>query len=1322
MDLAKHIKPLNSEIEWPMWKRKIRDLLDYHEGALDVIEGKLKKPDPLLEGANEAEVRAHKEKSDLYRKANSYAKSTITSAVTDAVYQKIMDTETAYEAWEALKKNFEASSRDQLFKLCTDFFAFSWKFTEDVSTHVAKLRSLWNELNNGLKAKDEAALPELILVCKILHILPTNFETFKSSWMLLSKSEDKKFEELHSQLCMFERNFTKGGEKVEQEALVAKSNADNVTRKKFVYKGNCYYCKQPGHWIKRCKKWIADGRPPKNAVKKREEDKTVVTNVTLLSVCSEACTTELDEDNWWIDNGATKHVTNCLDYFVSFEIFKSPHSVKAVGQESLNAIGKGSIRVLSTIGNRSEEIILSDVWYVPKISKNLFSVLAAQDRNENSIFESTPTTCTLKINGQVRLVGSREVNGSLYKVAIKPLVPKQGADVNLVEEKSDLLQLYHERWGHQDKRHVKMKLKRDFNIEVKLNEEICEPCTYGKAHRLPFGTREKSSKPGELISTDVCGAFDESFQKKRYFVLFKDNYTKFRYCYFLAQKSEVSDALKDFLRHTKTLGYSVKEMLSDNGREFDNEEVRSILRANGITQRLTAPYTPEQNGISERDNRTIVEMARTLKYSNPEVIYPEGIWAELVNTAVYILNRTGKSSIDGVSPYELWLGKKPRTKHLRIIGSKCYAHIPSQKRRKMDKKAVKGHLIGYDGDERFRIWIKEDHKVILSRDVKFEEKLGCCIEQVKLPFQDVNNEDEKVQESDEETIKEDTSNKEENESETDTEMDDESHENYEEKQGVWLRDRSSLKKPNFLNEYVMAVENLINVNNVPETFEEALKQENSIDWKRAMDKEIGSLRENQTWELVDLPKDAKAIPCKWVFRLKTNADGSIDKYKARLVVKGFNQREGVDYSQTFSPVAKMTTIRSILSVAANKGMHIAQFDVSTAFLYGELEETIYMVQPRGYEDGTNKVCKLKKSLYGLKQAPRCWNKRFGNFLLGLGFEVSQADPCLYVKNQHGKQLLVVLYVDDGLVAATDQTDLKNFFEKLKAEFKVTTSEATYFLGLQIEQSKNGNIKIHQETYARSILKRFNFSECKAVSTPMLKISDVQQSGKEDNEKQKFPYREAVGALMYLMLGTRPDLAFSVSVLSRTLENPTAEDILRLKRVFRYVAGTINYGITYKSKIKGDSLECYSDADFGGCTKTGRSTSGVVINYAGGIISWLSQRQAMVATSTTEAEIVAAHEAVKEVIWLSRLFNQITKLNHIPMLHIDNAAAVKLAQNPEFHRRTKHIDIKYFSIREKLAERKLEVEQISTECQVADVMTKPLNKIRLQILCNQMGLL
>ena len=415
----------------------------------------------------------------------------------------------------------------------------------------------------------------------------------------------------------------------------------------------------------------------------------------------------------------------------------------------------------------------------------------------------------------------------------------------------------------------------------------------------------------------------------------------------------------------------------------------------------------------------------------------------------------------------------------------------------------------------------------------------------------------------------------------------------------------------------------------------------------------------------------------------------------------------------------------IIQTEAYIKMQLMQFDVSTAFLYGNLEKKIYIKQPEGYDDGSDKVCELKKSLYGLKQAPRCWNKRFGNFLVKLNFKASQADPCLFIRESNNKKLILALYVDDGLIAATDTNDLKTFIEELKSEFKIVSKEASYFLGLEIVQ-ENNYIKISQQGHARKILERFNFTECKPVSTPILKESEIFKTGKvDDNQKHNFPYRQAVGALMYLMLGSRPDLAYSIGFLSRSLENPSLDDVIRVKRVFRYIAGTLDLGIMYhRNKLieENNMLECYSDADFGGCTKSGRSTTGVVIMYAGGAISWLSQRQAMVATSTTEAEIVAANEATKEIIWLTRLFKEVINLNKVPVLQVDNSAAVRLAQNPEFHRRTKHIEIKYFFIRDKVSEGKIGIQHISAEHQIAVIMTKPLPRPRLQYLCNKMGLL
>ncbi|KMQ84360.1 zinc knuckle protein [Lasius niger] len=325
MDLIKHIKPLTGKSDWPTWKRNIRDLLDYYEGVLDFVDGKLVKLESLAEGSTNTQIKTHKECADCYRKANSYAKSIITSAITDEVYQKIMGKETASEAWEALKQQFEATSNDQLVEICTEFL-FSVGSQVTMSTHIAQLRSLWSELNNGLQIKGENALPDLILLCKTLQILPSNFETFKSSWMLLTKDENKTFDELVVQLCMFEINFTKSdkNDKVVLEALVAKVRNKNQYNKTLGYKRKpkkddvCNYCKKSGHRVKDCKQWIADEKTSKNTAKDNAKSNAVA-SVAFMSIYAEACTVEEESSAWWIDNGATRHVTNCSHYFLDFQ-------------------------------------------------------------------------------------------------------------------------------------------------------------------------------------------------------------------------------------------------------------------------------------------------------------------------------------------------------------------------------------------------------------------------------------------------------------------------------------------------------------------------------------------------------------------------------------------------------------------------------------------------------------------------------------------------------------------------------------------------------------------------------------------------------------------------------------------------------------------------------------------------------------------------------------------------------------------------------------------------------------------------------------------
>lgn len=1285
-------------------------------GGENIINGELKLPEPISGSASANEVTEHKNNSDYYNSANIKAMLILTSNMTEEVLTKVMRFSSAREIWLELHRLYEGATEDKTYNLCMQFFTYKISNDDDMADHLSKLKNIWNSLNLEMAKGDNAvSLPDILLICKIIETLPTEYFSFKSSWLLMPKSE-RSIDNLTAQLCAHEKALKGNLESNSYKRDEALSVMNSSRNSKFKGKPNiiCHYCKRSGHVVKNCIKWKKDGRPPKP-----KEEAKANSNMVLFVSSNEAFSSVSDNFNWYIDNGATNHVCNNKKLFKFVKPFESPHTVMTANGDCVSATGYGDVDIKAYFNGKYNTITLSNVWLVPGINKNLFSVLSAQDKNPSSKFVSYTEKCSFEVKGKTVLTGRRSRHGGLYKLNVVNECDNVKS-VNAVSDSRSTLQLYHERLGHQNKRHVKKVIERELNIKVSVDSEICEGCAYGKAHKLKFGTRERATVPGEVIHADVCGPFEKSFSGYRYYVLFKDDFTRYRFIYFIKQKSEVYDKFLLVIKECERVGHKIKSFLSDNGGEFDNSKMKDILDKHGIEQILTIPYCSEMNGYIERDNRTVVEAARAMLHAHGDL--PQALWAEFTNTAVYILNRSGPSAAEDKSPFELWFGKKASLKHLRIIGSECYVHVPKQNRRKMDKKSVKGILVGYDFGG-YRIWNKCNKKIIRSRDVIFMEDPLLPKVSVSLP-----NDEAKRKLNDQDVSKE-GGNTEDDPNEDfvgfpseNSQDNDELYTSNEENEGdhsslkMNLRNRESIRPPERFREEVTFVmtEDL----ETPETYQQAVTSKDSEHWKNAMNEEINALKENGTWILENLPSDKKALQCKWVFKIKRNPDDSVERYKARLVVKGFSQQKGVNYNETFSPVAKIGTIRTLLSVAASENMTLAQFDVSTAFLYGNLSEgeEIFMRQPEGFEDGSDSVCKLRKSLYGLKQAARCWYKRFVDFLERLGFVASQADPCLFIKKEGQNKIFLALYVDDGLVASNNKKDFEDFLNKLKEEFKVRSKPLSFFLGLEISREEDGSVRIDQKAYAKQVLERFGMYDCKPVSTPIISSQPEEYSQLE--KETKFPYRQAVGALMYLMISTRPDLAFAVGVASRSLENPSPEDVIRVKRILRYLKGTISLGIIYKAGEE-KVLQGYSDADHGGDLSTGRSTTGVLCRFAGSPISWLSQRQTSVAISTTEAEVVAASEAARELIWLKRLLDELTDLTKIPVLFVDNEAAIKLAKNPEYHRRTKHIRLRHFFVREVVQEGIVSIQPISSDDQLADMFTKPIHKPKLIKFLNDM---
>ncbi|WVZ11324.1 hypothetical protein V8G54_015854 [Vigna mungo] len=491
-------------------------------------------------------------------------------------------------------------------------------------------------------------------------------------------------------------------------------------------------------------------------------------------------------------------------------------------------------------------------------------------------------------------------------------------------------------------------------------------------------------------------------------------------------------------------------------------------------------------------------------------------------------------------------------------------------------------------------------------------------------------------------------------------------------------------------------------------------------WITAMKEELLMIEKNYTWKLVRRPTNRKVIGVKWVFRTKLNPDGSINKHKARLVVKGYAQIFGVDFSDTFAPVARLDTIRLMLAIVVQKGWKVYQLDVKSAFLNGLLEEEIYVEQPEGFtvKGQEDDVYLLKKALYGLKQAPRAWYNRIDEYLMKLGFKRSLNEATLFIKGDEIHSIFISLYVDDLLVTGSNEELVKKFKEDMKQIFEMTDlGEMAYFLGMEINQ-KNGEVFIYQKKYIKELLKKFKMDECKSVDTPMCQKEKLSKKDEVEPVDQTF-YRSLVGCLMYLTT-TRPDILHYVSLLSRFTNCATESHLIAAKRVLRYVKGTLNFGIKFCAS-QDDTLQGYSGSDWGGSVDDLKSASGYCFLFGSCVFSWCCKKQNILAQSTAEAEFIAANAAVNQALWLKKILVDLNmKQERCTEIFVDNQAAISISSNPVFHGKTKHFNIKLFFLREVQKEGTVSLTYCKSDLQLAEIFTKPLPKSKFEFLREKLG--
>lgn len=1295
MDFGIKIERLNSK-NYSIWKFKVKMLL-IKEDLWDVVDNYERQEESLEPRASVSRI------DDSLRKKENRALATICLLVEDSQLVHVKDCTSAGEAWKNLRNHHEKNSLTSRLYLRKKLLGLKLDKNGDMEEHIAQVMMTGDQLRSaGDAIKDE----ELVTV--LLCGLPEQYDSLITA-LESRNAADLTLEFVKSRL-IHESLKVKNSDRETETAL--KASKPNGFQKKIqdqVEKRNCFYCGKPGHLKKDCRK--RQSNLQRKASKAMSEDEHCFSVKEMDSNCSKMV--------WFVDSGATNHMSSEKDLFE--EIEECNKNIYLADDRIVKAFGKGDIILKTKDG---DSVRLKEVLYIPKLGSNLFSVSKCLRFGYSVKFDKS--RCEISKENKVVMTAT-SING-MFKLELEDLKACAAST-----SENDTL-VWHRRLGHLNVQYMKQ-----MQVCAKVKDEDianCEACILAKMKRTPFPSvnSRQSSAILELIHSDVCGPMQTaSIGGKKYFVTFIDDFSRMMVVYLMASKSEVLDRFRDYVQFMQaSTEKKILKLRSDNGGEYCSSAFKKFCNINGIQHQLSAPYSPQQNGVAERVNRTLVEMAKCLLF---DAKMSKNYWGEAIVTACYLKNRQPHKLLELKTPYEIWYSKRPDLSHLRIFGSIVYAHVPKENRQKLDDKAIRCKFLGYvDGVKGYRLVSEASGKIIISRDVKFiddrlifksisENVLKNKESEAEVMFDDrATDQTEKYQESrqvnsseslsTEETIQSSVTNEELSSSGTASNLTEELRRSARMNKGV-----PPLKFD------PMSCLALASVDQPPTSYQEAIKDQDADCWLKAMDSEMESLKKNNTWQLVSLPNDQVAIPLKWVYQLKHDAGGNIVKHKARIVVKGFMQEHGKNFSETFAPVAKFTTLRILLSIAASENLSIHQMDVSSAFLQGDLKEDVYVCQPVGYEvrDKEHMVYKLNKSLYGLKQAPFQWNQTIHQFLISIDFKRSATDWCVYTMISSSESAYLLVYVDDLIIAGSSEALVKHIKVRLQKRFDIKDlGPISYFLGISIERDQaKQSIYLSQKSYAKSILEKFGFQDCKPVQTPQ---EVGYRSDNVTDSTEKFPYREAVGSLMYLMVSTRPDLASVISVLSRKLDSYDKSDIVLLKRTLRYLNGSIDLKLELGGKRDTLNFYGYVDADWAGSSDR-KSTSGYVLKINGGSVVWASKRQSTVALSTTEAEYIAASAAVQEIIWCRSLLMELNYPCKDPtILFEDNKGCISVSENTKNHGRSKHYDIKYHFVREKVANKEVKLVYCSSHEMIADMLTKPLSSVRFSELRTQMGLL
>lgn len=1310
-----NIEKLKGRQNYSDWKFQMTALLKL-DGLWGYVTGQVVEPDQT--------VKTRQEEKTLSKLILSLDKST---------FPHVMQATTAREAWTALEKAFEDKGLHRRLKLLRSLCSAKLSNYKNMEDYVNDIMAMSQQLISIGKPLDDEFLGAIMLQGlteeyePMVMALESSGVDITADFIKTKLLQDKKWQ---------------NGKHSDESALAAKH--------KYKKSPWCYICKQKGHYTNQCKQEKKEKPSNNKPSKPHGGNHSGKALFAALSV-------NAPNVGWYIDSGATSHMTGDSKLLLKMSEEATGSEIVVANNSKLKVTGTGTSVVQLKPGGETKTI--SDIKYVPNLSVNLLSVKSLVSKGYCVYFSTNG--CQIIDQEKSHIKGEPVATASLHEGLYKLDIFEEQA--NLVKSGSvDRQLLWHRRLGHLNYYSMNL-LKNELatGMAYHENKELkpCISCIKGKQARQPFPynkTKELAKNKLDLIHSDLAGPMEmESYGGKKYLFTLIDDCTRKVFGYFLKSKDEVPDIFAEFcIMVQNQADRKIKVLRSDNGGEYCNDRFKKILRDYGIRHELTVPYSPQQNGVAERYNRTIIEKARSMLADSE---HEKAMWAEAVNTAIYLINRSPAKKIKGSTPEEKWTQSKIDLSHLRIFGCKAYAHVPDVKRRKFDDKSKEYIFVGYsESSTGYRLLDPQTHHLKISRDVVFieddppetsddalssdiqtsDEDLGRPTSTTPMEYFHETGDGE--QPTDEpEAVPEGTAENDPDVLNSSVSEGDLEAVNVQEEIVSEPRYPSRVtKKPQHFDDFIMDISDgesnfamlTLDFDLEPSTVSQALSGPRNVEWQQAINRELNAFKINNAWELVEKPPNANIVKNKWVFKIKRDQNGDIAQYRARLVAKGFTQRYGVDYCETFSPVIRFANLRLLLAVTAELNLEADHLDVETAFLNGDIDEEIYMAQPEGFvKPGCeNKVCLLRKAIYGLKQSSRLWYEKAHTVLCKLNFQQSKIEPCIFFRNSDKSVIMVALYVDDFFVFYNNFDEARLLKDELSRHFHVKDlGQISHILGMKVQRNReNGELRLSQDQYIQKILDKFQMSDCKTVGTPLEQNCNNFAGG----ELYDVPFQQLIGSIMYLSVCTRPDITFAVSYLSQFNICHTKDHWMAAKRVLKYLKGTKSIGILYRKSNK--PLQSFVDSDFANNVQDRKSFYGYVFTVAGGPLSWECQKQRTVALSSTEAEYIGICEAAKESLYLRSLcceiFGRVSackflKLDKPIIIFNDNQSALKLSESQVFHKRTKHIHVKYHFIRDKVQSNEIELKYMSTTDMVADMLTKPLGCTKHKFICDKLNL-